>query len=407
VNRRLTPLGLPVECFPEHTMINEPRTATHLAYYLQHGLNPVQYEMSDLTRHLQRRGSLYRVLGLPAKLFANSRILEVAPGSGQNSLYPASCAPKSLTLVEPNPTAIRDIERNYSTHAHLPRPTIVPSTLQDFQTEERFDVVICENWLGSSKEERALLKKLGTFVAPSGLLVVTTVSPVGVMWNVLRKALACRLVSSQESFAKRTAILCEAFGPHLETIPSMTRSVKDWVQDNVMNPAYFGIMLSIPMAVAELGTQFDILGSSPSFSADWRWFKELTGPARNFNGHFLEQYSRQLHNFLDYRVVLSDREPELNQKMEDQAEQLCRVVAEFEAGTMNGDPNISTESVIEEILRLHDTMEDLPENWRLALGEFCEVFAAKHVAPQDVVAMEYFSELFGRETIYLSLERVG
>ena len=38
----------------------------HLDYYLRHGLNPVRYEMTDLRRHLDRRASLYRMLGLPA-----------------------------------------------------------------------------------------------------------------------------------------------------------------------------------------------------------------------------------------------------------------------------------------------------------------------------------------------------
>ena len=38
--------------------------------------------------------------------------------------------------------------------------------------------------------------------------------------------------------------MCRAFGPHLRTLAAMTRGVTDWVQDNMLNPAYFGIMLT-------------------------------------------------------------------------------------------------------------------------------------------------------------------
>ena len=38
----------------------------HLDYYTRHGINPVRYDTSDLGRHLERRASLYRTLGLHA-----------------------------------------------------------------------------------------------------------------------------------------------------------------------------------------------------------------------------------------------------------------------------------------------------------------------------------------------------
>ena len=61
----------------------------HLEYYEEHSISPVHYRMEDVESHFGRRDSLYRTLGLPPVAFRGARVLEIAPGSGQNSLYVA------------------------------------------------------------------------------------------------------------------------------------------------------------------------------------------------------------------------------------------------------------------------------------------------------------------------------
>src|SRR6476469_6237131 len=188
----------------------------HLDYYTRHGINPVRYDVSDLQLHLDRRGSLYRTLGVTPLAVRGARVLEVAPGTGQNSLFLARLSPRSLTLVEPNPVAIRDIAAVFAGAGAAPLPPLViESRFEDYEPDERFDVVVCENWLGSSDHERRLLRKLGRMVAEGGLLLVTAVSPVGMLPNLLRRALTHKMTHPNESFAARTGRLCRAFGPHL------------------------------------------------------------------------------------------------------------------------------------------------------------------------------------------------
>ena len=187
-----------------------------------------------------------------------ARVLEVAPGTGQNSLFLARLAPESLTLVEPNPVAIRDIASVYATPGIAPvPPLVIEARFEEYEPDDLFDIVVCENWLGSSEHELRLLQRLGRTVADGGLLLVTSISPVGMLPNLLRRALAHKLTPPCESFADRTTILCRAFGPHLHTLEAMTRCVTDWVQDNMLNPAYFGILLTVPMVLAELSSKFD------------------------------------------------------------------------------------------------------------------------------------------------------
>ena len=384
------------------------KTATHLDYYRRHGINPVRYEMGDLGRHLDRRESLYRTLGVTPLTVRGARVLEVAPGTGQNSLYLARLDPASLTLVEPNPAGVRDVSALYATPGLSPvRPELVESRLEEYEPGRTFDLVICENWLGHSAHERQLLRKLGRLVADRGLLVVTTVPPVGLLANVLRKALALRLADPSAPFAERTAVLTEAFGPHLRTLPAMTRAATDWVHDNVMNPAYLGVILPVPAVLEDLGGRFDVLGSSPRFAADWRWFKSLCGAGREFNAHFLAEYDGSLHNFFDHRRVLPPRDPDTNREFEDAAWDVARRVGDLEHAASAGLPvGRRVNAVADAVRRVRDGMTDLPGEWSAALGEFLDVFGGADQSPARVAAMPRFGGLFGRETVYVSLERV-
>ncbi|MFO0803448.1 MAG: class I SAM-dependent methyltransferase [Gemmataceae bacterium] len=383
-------------------------TATgHLEYYTKHAINPVRYRMDNLREHFDRRGSLYRTLGITPLAVRGAAAIEIAPGTGQNSLYLASLNPESLTLVEPNPVAIRDIHALYATAAApIVSPVVIESRFQDFEPRREYDVVVCENWLGCSPQERQMLRKLGGLAAPGGLLSITTVSPVGVLSNALRKALTCRLDDPSAEFLERTRLLSTAFGPHLLTIPGMTRSVTDWVHDNVMNPAYFGVLLTIPMAIDDLDDRFDVLGSSPRFAADWRWFKSLAGEKRDFNRHFLAEYRRNLHNFFDYRILAPERDPAKNTVLEEAAWAVCESVYALELDLQCGRPTANAARTVgAAVRRVLSCMTDLPGSWSRALNEFLLTFEDARANAEQVAGLEHFGPLFGRETVYVSFER--
>ncbi len=378
-----------------------PSLTGHLDYYTQHGINPVRYDTSDLSLHLERRASLYRTLGITPLTMRGSRVLEVAPGTGQNSIYLAQQRPASLTLVEPNPAGQRDIAAVYADARNAVTPEVIAWRFEEFEPEQLFDLVVCENWLGDSDHERSLLRKLGGMVAENGLLVVTAVSPVGVLPNLLRRALSNRLTSPDEPFAERTSTLSRAFGPHLRTVGGMTRNVTDWVHDNMLNPAYLGVILTVPMVLEDLGTTFDVLSTSPRFAPDWRWFKSLCGTNRDFNRHMLAEYHENLHNFLDHRSVMPARDAGRNAQLEVGSSAVAEALRDWEAGECDGD---DVETAVRKVIA---GIADLPTNYTSALDEFLDAFAAPHLTPEMVADMPHFGSLFGRETLYMSFEKTS
>lgn len=364
---------------------------THLAYYQAQGISPVSQDIGDLAGHFTRRRGLYRTLGLMPSAFRGAQVLEVAPGSGHNSLFVASCQPACYTLVEPNPVAVAEITRQYD-HLALPhtRPTILPCRIEEAGLTGPFDIVLCENWLGSDPAERAVLTRLGELVTPGGALVVTVVSPLGILANLLRLALGRRLAPATLPFEQRTDILLAAFGPHLATLANMTRPWRDWVQDNVLNPAYCGVCLTASMAVAALGPGFQPWLTSPQIVTDWRWYKALT--AGTEGDAVLSAFHARMHNFIDHRRIDPDRDPAANLAVESLAWAVLHAVEQ------GHDEAPALTSLLDEAF-------DLAPAVRSALSEARDVLARPSLSVRDVADMGPFAALWGRESIYLSFTR--
>lgn len=377
---------------------------THLEYYTEHGIAPVRYDLSSIDAHLERRESLYNMLGMPPLAFRGADILEVAAGTGQNSLYLASRMPSSLMLLEPNTPGIALIQKTYAEFArpHV-APTILNMKLEEYESDERFDVILCENWLGTSAHEIALLKKLAGLVAPLGVLIITVVSPIGFVPNLLRRFFVPYLAPVGLGFGARTKLLEEAYGPHLKTLPAMTRSATDWVHDNMLNPAYFGLCLSMPLLVSLLGKDFGIMRSSPSFEEDWRWFKGLYGAFRKRNEHFLQEYRGKCHNYLDCNAATFPSEAVRNEALEGCALLLLKAVEAHEDAHLQGG-DAAAAAVAAELERFLGLVPVELGKAQAGLSQVLRFIREPAACTPSVMAgLDHFGSLFGRETSYLSL----
>ena len=380
----------------------------HLDHYLRHHILPVRYQAADLPAHFQRRESLYRMLGLPPAVLRGCDVLEVAPGTGQNALFVAHAGPANLDLVEPNPIAVEEIRALFAEHADRIAPFAVhESRFEDFSPGRLYDVVICENWLGSLPHERALIGKLADLVRPGGLLILTVVPFTGFLANVLRRLLALRLTDPAESFDVSTARMADVFGAHLSTIAGMTRSHADWVQDCVLNPHYLHVVLPLDQVLTEIGDRMDVLGSAPRFAIDWRWFKGLHGDSRRFNAVFAESYQQNVHNLIDCRRTFPARAMERNARLEALARSLHEAALVFQqqvvAGVSGADADL--EPITDILSGLEAEATALDDDLGAAMADARSVWSAAPLTPEAVRDMSRFGALFGRETVYLSLTR--
>lgn len=371
----------------------------HLEFYKKNKISPVRQDISDLSRHLDRRSSLYRYLGLTNILIKDRCILEVGPGSGHNSLYVASCLPKSFDLLEPNPTGQDGIKKLYSEFSMDHKsPNLIKQRLEDFNPEKLYDVVISECWLGVSQHERKMMKKLGTFLKPGGILITTLASPVGALPNALRRLLSYKLTKEIDSLEEKTRILVNAFEKHLETMNDMTRPYEDWVQDCMINPGFMTISITPEMFIEDMGDTFEIYNTFPRFDSDWRWYKSLYGARKSFNERFMGFYFKNSHNFCDFNNIYPQRDSAKNVILENLSLNLLSLIIDIEE-------NSGIDYLDELILLLEEikiNLNEVSSDYAKIINEFQSLFKKPETSPEEISKMDLLKPVFGRELIYIS-----
>ena len=284
-------------------------------FYGQHRISPVTQDISDLTGHFERRDSLYRHVGIVPGLISGKSIIEFGPGSGFNSIYTSSLKPRRYVLVDGNPTGLDSTRALLEEYAHgETQHDVVESLVEGFDSEERFDVVLCEGVIPLQLNPKAFLRHVAGFAAPGGLVVITCMDTVSQLSEIMRRVIGTLLVHPDAPISQKLDILRPVFEPHLNTLKGRSRLVDDWILDVIIHP-WIGSMLSVADAIEALDYGFDVYGSSPRFLMDWRWYKEIVGENRNWNARGLESYYANLHNFLDFRDIFEPRDERENQEL--------------------------------------------------------------------------------------------
>jgi 2-polyprenyl-3-methyl-5-hydroxy-6-metoxy-1,4-benzoquinol methylase len=375
-----------------------------LEYYIREGISPVHQNISDLNKHFQIRASLYRLLGLIPSLFKGKDIIEVAPGSGHNSIYTASLLPRTYDLVEPNPLGRKDISKIFrNLSVEHTKPNIFPECIEDFKSNKLYDIVICEGWLGGFLDyEKSMLIKLSSFVKPGGVMLITFFPPIGGMATFLRRLLGHRLISRKDKMKQRTNILKKAFSSHLNKLTSMSRSHEHWIQDSILNP-HICVGLNTPRLCTKiLGNKFSIYQSVPQFATDWRWYKSLHGKERKLTKKFLVEYDSISHCMIDFRMDGIKRSIDKNKELE----KICFDFATITKNNENLGLGAYKKNVEPLLLKIIRNIEsDLPQASKKSLYEANTLLKKKVLEIDDVAKMSEFSCFFGREQCYLSITK--
>ena len=373
---------------------------SHLSFYLKNKISPVKQDIPSKKKHFQRRGSLYRYLGLHENFIKNKNILEVGPAEGHNSAFTASCDPISYDLLEPNIYAYKTIRSNFKKlKVQNSNFKIINKTLEKFSPKKKYDIVICEAWLGISKHERKLMRKLSNMVGEKGVFVTTSASPIGFISNIIRRFLGNIITKKNSTFDEKVLILYKAFSSHLKTLENMSCPQVDWIKDILLNPGFLTIHPTPKMIFKDIPKNFNFYNSYPAFHTDWRWYKDLYGSKRNLNKVFLKNYNINCHNFFDYKKVYESQNPTLNFILEKHSMELLTLLINFEKKNNNKNYLLFLNKIIK-ILKNFKKIKGFKKD---PLTEVISLLKSRNITIEKIRSMKKFKFLFGRELFYLSV----
>lgn len=271
-------------------------------FYKQNPLN--HRKITRIDELFSKRAYLFSLIGIPPVFLEGKKILEFGPGEGHNSIYAASLKPQKYALVDGDPHALEMAEKNIKEYAQSGLEIESYTQMFDqFETDERFDLIVAEACLSiqNSHPDR-LLKHMATFVKKGGLLFITTLSPASYLSELFRRLTRNILISPSAPTDEQVKIIAPLIREHFSSLAGFSRTVEEWIIDNIVQPLDNREMLSLPDAINTLSDEFSFYSSSPRFSSDWKWYKSTTSGIEEQNPLALDNYYRSIINLIDYRV---------------------------------------------------------------------------------------------------------
>lgn len=211
-------------------MVNRP----FLDFYASKSIIPVHQDMSDITGHFARRTALYHHLGVTMNCVRGRSVIEFGPGTGDNAVHISSWGPALYVLVDGNPASIEALKQKSA--ALLAKSEIHYSDILNYVDMRHFDVVLCEALIPGQRQPAEFLQRIASFVAPSGLLVCTSISPESYLAETCRRMILPIFATHFPDLGARIEALTRFFTPDLESLPGMSRLHADWVLDNIIHP---------------------------------------------------------------------------------------------------------------------------------------------------------------------------
>jgi ubiquinone/menaquinone biosynthesis C-methylase UbiE len=373
----------------------------YLDYYGSNEIIPVRQDTGNLPLHIARRRSLYRHLGLQPFAFRGRRIIEFGPGTGDNALFIASCLPESYVLVDGNPASICAIEDKLE-RGLLPRDRVkcCQSEILNYPKDACFDVVLCEGVVAGQPETEKFLSHVASFAAPEGILVITTMSATGLLAELCRRVLKPVFGARFPGHVQLVEELAVFFGPDLRSLPGMSRLHVDWVLDQILHPWPKQITFTIPEAITTLGSEFDVLGTSPSFIQDWRWYKSIPLHSQSWNDVAIEEYNLWAGYLLDYRIDPGSKG--LVSPLD--LEPACQAALQIQNRIWSGDAVSMIPEFITALKEIHDRIASTMPETATSITDFCAGLSDL-LAGNREANFGSFRPWFGRSQQYISFSR--
>lgn len=370
-----------------------------LEYYGERSISPVRQNIEDIGVHYERRKKLYRQCGLPMLAFRNAEMLEVGPGGGYNTLAFLNWKIQHIDLVEANLQGINDMQQLFLKYdISKEKYQIFQEKIEDFQINKKYDIIIAEGFLPYIYNQREVINKLQDLIAVDGIIVITCIDNVCMFVEAMKRLVGIALSADIVDYEQKVEYLADFFEPQLAKLKGVSRSAKEWVQDQILCPAGVnGMELSMVQAMEYFEEGFEILGCSPRIFTDYSWYKDIW---YDYKTDYKEQFEKKRLSFLLANM------PEIILPKD----KVCTLVERFElikklAADYEKTLDINKiKEIIEEMDHVLEQMIlDFNDKFMNTFKEIKEVLC--HICKSEEVIMDkypLFFSAFGRTQQYIS-----
>lgn len=368
-----------------------------VSFYGKHNISPVRQNLSDINLHYLRRQKLYRSLGLAPFCFKDKMVLEIGPGGGYNSLAYFQWG-AHVEFVEPNPKAQNEIPQLLKSHGVQENQWkfALKGKIEDLNETTKYDLVIAEGFIPGLTNRGQVFKKASAILHSGGVLVVTCADDVSIIFDILKRIVAFKLIENISDFDKKVHILTEGFSSHLKSLKHASRLVEDWVIDTFLNTAWFGDFFSIEDCIVELAPEFDFQGSSPRIFTDYSWYKDVE---YDQNESYIRQFQEKRHLLIMTGLKESLRKPEENKKLAQIALDIRTHLNELEKTPSSK----NWDRMIDLVNALSEETADLEPQVLEAIQEALGLLKQKTLSAKQISDSKKLATAFGRSQQYVSL----
>ncbi len=369
-----------------------------LEYYRRKSISTEHGVDAEWDKHLARRSKLYRQLGIPLLTFRGSSVLEAGPGEGHNTLpllneWDAA----HIDLLEPSETARRELSEKFKKNG-IPgdKYTVHAEALDEYKSEKKYDILIAEGFLHCLDNWKENLALLDNFAHKNSIIVVTCTDEISFYVEKMKRAVLHYLVRDVARHEEKIEILKEIMKPQLSLLRGMSRSVEDWIEDQIFYPMGTELM-TIGKAIEFYEGRYDVLGASQNIFVDYSWFKD-------FEYDYISSYKKQYHQKKNMFLLAGDdcevcRTEEENMRLEKavlRANMAARKVEENEGDDEGG--------VAEEWVQAIQNVSNQTVN--SVIKEFNEellIIIQKIMKKEDIEWEKYqtYMECFGKTMQYI------
>lgn len=238
--------------------------------------------------------------------FKDAKILEVGGGSGYNTLAFFYFGAKIIDIVEPNQNGVKemktlfeDIVSNFKTDV-----SIYNEIIEDFKFKDKYDFIIdfiiAEGFLHSVDNSKEIISNLLNQLNDGGVLVITCMDYCSMFIEQMKRLISRIIISNIEDYDEKVKKCVELFENTMKNLKNMSRSVEDWVKDDILNPAFNNdVILTIEDVINIINEDYYILGTSQNIFTDLSWYKDIDN-FEYLKNTYINQYLQKRHNFIMY-----------------------------------------------------------------------------------------------------------